>query len=150
MSQLLSNCFIYIVIHYIPCSEFIFTFKSVIQLINQHLIVFLTDMPSGILQAFNTENLIVSTLSVATSFVALFLMILRVPAYAVAFIFNDIVLIVLWSLACMQDIGYLSLAVSFGIFLINDTYTFICWTKRKRRAQENSEQPEPPTKITEI
>lgn len=95
-----------------------------------------------ILQAFNTQNLIVSTLSVTTSFVALFLMVLRVPAYAVAFIFNDIVLIVLWSLACVQDIGYLALAVSFGIFLINDTYTFICWTKRKRQAQESTPPPE--------
>ena len=95
-----------------------------------------------ILQAFNTENLIVSTISVTTSFVALFLMILRVPAYAIAFIFNDIVLIVLWSLACVQDIGYLALAVSFGIFLINDTYTFICWTKRKRQAQESTPPPE--------
>ena len=96
-----------------------------------------------ILQSFNTENLIVSTISVTTSFVALFLMILRVPAYAIAFIFNDIVLIVLWSLACVQDIGYLSLAVTFGIFLINDTYTFICWTKRKRRTKEST-QPAPP------
>ncbi len=89
-----------------------------------------------ILRAFNTENLIVSTVSVTTSFVALFLMILRVPVYAIAFIFNDIVLIVLWSLACVQDIGCLSLAVTFGIFLINDSYTFICWTKRKRREEK--------------
>ena len=92
-----------------------------------------------ILQAFNTENLIVSTISVTTSFVALFLMILRVPSYAIAFIFNDIVLIVLWSLACVQDIDYLSLAVTFGIFLINDAYTFICWTKRKLRAKESAQ-----------
>ena len=92
-----------------------------------------------ILQSFDTENLIVSTISVTTSFVALFLMILRVPAYAIAFIFNDIVLIVLWSLACVQDIGYLALAITFGIFLINDTYTFICWTKRKKRTEENSD-----------
>ena len=104
-----------------------------------------------ILRAFNTENLIVSTISVTTSFVALFLMILRVPAYAIAYIFNDIVLIVLWSLACVQDIGYLALAVSFGMFLINDTYTFICWTKRKRLTKketpftppETDEQPLP-------
>ncbi|MDE7082141.1 MAG: nicotinamide riboside transporter PnuC [Clostridia bacterium] len=91
-----------------------------------------------ILQAFNTANLIVSTVSVATSFVALYLMALRIPAYAIAFIFNDIVLIVLWSLACTENLGYLPLAVSFGIFLINDTYTFICWTKRKKRAEEKA------------
>lgn len=94
-----------------------------------------------VLRAFNTVNLVVSTVSVATSFVALFLMTLRIPAYALAFILNDIVLVVLWSLACVQDIGYISLAVSFGIFLINDTYTFICWTKRKRRAQKAEKTP---------
>lgn len=85
-----------------------------------------------ILRAFNTANLIVSTISVATSFVALYLMVLRVPAYALAFILNDIVLITLWSLACAASLSYLALAVCFSIFLINDTYTFISWTKRKR------------------
>lgn len=85
-----------------------------------------------ILRAFGTANLIPGTISVATSLTALYLMILRVPAYALAFILNDIVLIVLWSLACVNSLSYLSLAVCFSIFLINDTYTFICWTKRKR------------------
>ncbi len=95
-----------------------------------------------ILQAFDTANLIVSTVSVATSFVALFLMALRIPAYAIAFIFNDIVLVVLWSLACVENLGYLPLVVSFGIFLINDSYTFICWTKRKRQSEnKDGESP---------
>lgn len=86
-----------------------------------------------ILRAFNTANLIPSTISVATSFIALYLMILRIPCYAVAFIFNDVVLIVLWSLACMQSLNYVSLVVCFSIFLINDTYTFISWTKRAKK-----------------
>lgn len=93
-----------------------------------------------ILQAFNTENLIVSTISVLTSFVALYLMSLRIPAYALAFILNDIVLVILWSLACVENIGYLALTVSFGIFLINDTYTFICWTRRRKKQLE---EPQP-------
>lgn len=86
-----------------------------------------------ILRAFNTANLIPSTISVCTSFVALYLMILRLPAYALAFILNDIVLIVLWSLACVESLNYLALAVCFSIFLLNDTYTFISWTRRKRK-----------------
>lgn len=86
-----------------------------------------------ILRAFNTANLIVSTISVATSFIALYLMILRIPFYAVAFIFNDVVLIVLWSLACIASLNYVALVVCFSIFLINDTYTFICWTKRSKK-----------------
>ena len=98
-----------------------------------------------ILQAFGTANLIVSTVSVLTSFVALYLMNLRIPAYALAFILNDIVLVVLWSLACVENIGNIALTVSFGIFLINDTYTFICWTRRRKRQLANSEEkPEPP------
>ena len=85
-----------------------------------------------ILRAFNTANLIPSTISVFTSFVALYLMILRVPVYALAFIVNDVVLIVLWSLACAQSLNYLSLVVCFSIFLLNDSYTFISWSRRKK------------------
>lgn len=91
-----------------------------------------------ILGAFNTQNLIPSTISVLTSFVALYLMSLRVPQYALAFILNDIVLIVLWSMACVQSLNYLALVVCFSIFLINDTYTFICWTKRKSKQKEEN------------
>lgn len=92
-----------------------------------------------ILRAFNTENLIVSTISVGTSFVALFLMVLRVPAYAAAFTLNDIVLIVLWSFACSRSLNYIPMVVCFSIFLINDIYGFISWTKRrKRQAEENT------------
>lgn len=85
-----------------------------------------------ILRAFNTANLIPSIISVFTSFVALYLMILRVPVYALAFIVNDVVLIVLWSLACAQSLNYLSLVVCFSIFLLNDSYTFISWSRRKK------------------
>lgn len=86
-----------------------------------------------ILRAFNTENLIVSTISVGTSFVALFLMVLRVPAYAAAFTINDIVLIALWSFACARSLNYIPMVVCFAVFLINDIYGFISWTKRKKR-----------------
>lgn len=86
-----------------------------------------------ILRAFNTANLIPSTISVLTSFVALYLMILRLPVYALAFILNDIVLIVLWSLACTKSLNYLALVTCFSIFLLNDTYTFISWTRRKKK-----------------
>lgn len=86
-----------------------------------------------ILRAFNTENLIVSTISVGTSYIALFLMVLRVPAYAAAFTLNDVVLITLWSFACAKSLNYVPMVVCFSIFLINDVYGFISWTKRKKR-----------------
>lgn len=86
-----------------------------------------------LLRYFNTANLIPSTISVATSFAALFLMTLRIPQYALAFVLNDIVMIVLWSLALATDVGYISLVVCFSIFLINDTYTFISWLRRSKQ-----------------
>ncbi len=66
-----------------------------------------------ILRELKTENLIFSTISVATSFSALFLMVLRVPAYAAVFMLNDAVLIVLWSLACTQSLNYVPMVVCF-------------------------------------
>lgn len=92
-----------------------------------------------ILRAFNTENLITSTISVATSFVALFLMALRVPLYSVAFMLNDVVLIVLWSLACVSSISYVPMVVCFSVFLLNDLYAFINWSKRKKRQQKEDD-----------
>ena len=84
-----------------------------------------------LLKYLGTANLIPSTVSVATSFAALALMTLRIPQYALTFILNDIVMIVLWSMALSGDIGYISLVVCFSIFLVNDTYTFISWMKRR-------------------
>ena len=85
-----------------------------------------------LLEYFNTLNLIPSTISVATSVCALFLMSLRIPQYALAFILNDIVMIVLWSLTLAESIDHISLVVCFSIFLVNDGYTFISWLKRQR------------------
>lgn len=95
-----------------------------------------------ILRAFDTANLIVSVISVATSLTALYLMILRLPAYALAFILNDVVLITLWSLACLTSLNYISLVVCFSIFLINDGYTFISWLRRKKAQSAAENMPE--------
>lgn len=100
-----------------------------------------------ILRALNTANLIPSTISVATSFIALFLMTLRVPLYSVAFMVNDVVLIVLWSLACAASVTYVPMVVCFSVFLLNDLYGFYNWSKRKKRqsaqtANEENAEPE--------
>ena len=55
-----------------------------------------------ILKALNTANLIPSTVSVATSFLAAYLTFRRSPLYAVAYAANDIVLIVLWVMATLD------------------------------------------------
>ena len=86
-----------------------------------------------ILKAFKTANLIPSTLSVTTSFIAVYLTFRRSPYYALAYAFNDIVLIVLWILATIKDKGYLSVIICFIIFLINDLYGFVSWLKMQKR-----------------
>lgn len=88
-----------------------------------------------ILRTFGTANLFTSTLSVATSFAASFLAFKRSPYYALAYIFNDIILIVLWSFAAAENISYLSVIVCFVAFFINDAYTLINWKRLEKKQQ---------------
>ena len=85
-----------------------------------------------VLEFFHTANLIPSTLSVTTSFVAAYLTFRRSAYYALAYAANDIVLIVLWILAALSDISYLSVIICFAIFLANDTYGFINWLRMQK------------------
>lgn len=92
-----------------------------------------------ILKAFNTANLLPSTLSVATSFIAVCLTARRSAFFAAAYAANDIVLIVLWLLASLCDISYLSVVICFAVFLANYIYGFINWSRmRKRQESENN------------
>ena len=86
-----------------------------------------------VLDFFNTANLLPSTLSITTSFVAVYLTFRRDPFYAVAYALNDLVLIVLWSLAALTDKSYVSVVVCFVVFLANDIYGFINWREMKKR-----------------
>ena len=86
-----------------------------------------------ILAHFGTANMLPSTLSVTTSFIAVYLTFRRSPYFALAYATNDIVLIVLWILASPQDISYLSVMICFVLFLVNDIYGFISWRKMERR-----------------
>ena len=93
-----------------------------------------------ILKYFNTANLIPSTISVTTSFVAVYLTFRRSPYFSLAYAANDVVLIILWTLATIFDARYISVVVCFAAFLINDIYCFIGWQRIKARQQSNSEQ----------
>ncbi len=91
-----------------------------------------------ILAYFNTANLILSTVSVTTSFLAVFLTYKRSPYFALAYALNDAVLIALWILATQYNSNYLSVAVCFVIFLANDIYGFVNWQKTKiKQCQQN-------------
>lgn len=85
-----------------------------------------------ILKALDTPNLVISTVSVTTSFLAASLTMLRSSYYAIGYAVNDLVLIVMWILASMQDTAYIPVAVNFAIFFLNDMYGFICWKQRER------------------
>jgi nicotinamide mononucleotide transporter PnuC len=86
-----------------------------------------------VLKAFDTPNLMVSTLSISTSLVAASFMFLRSPYYAIFFGLNDVVLIVLWGLATIDDITYLPMVMLFVTFFANDAYAFYNWTHLKTK-----------------
>lgn len=86
-----------------------------------------------ILKAFDTPNLFFSTVSIATSFAASYLALMRSPLYAVAYAANDLVLIVLWILASIENPSYIPVIICFAIFFINDLYGFVSWQKMKKR-----------------
>ena len=93
-----------------------------------------------ILGILGTANLLVSTISVTTSFLAASLTFLRSPYYELAYAANDVVLIVLWILAAKTDISYLSMIICFVMFLANDLYGFINWRRMEKRQSKGSMQ----------
>ena len=86
-----------------------------------------------ILDYFHTANMIPSTLSVTTSFIAVYLTFRRSPYFALAYAANDVVLILLWTMAALEDISYLSVIICFVMFLVNDLYGFVSWKRMEKR-----------------
>lgn len=89
-----------------------------------------------ILDYFNTANILPSTVSVTTTFLAVYLTFRRSPYFALAYAANDVILIALWILAAREDISYLSVIICFVMFLVNDLYGFMSW-KRMEMRQHN-------------
>ena len=86
-----------------------------------------------ILLYFNTKSIVLSTLSVTTSFAAVYLTFRRSPYFALAYAANDVVLIALWTIASTADTRYISVVVCFAAFLANDLYGYFSWKKMKKR-----------------
>jgi len=86
-----------------------------------------------ILEYFHTANMVPSTVSIATSFAAAYLTFRRSPYFALVYGMNDVVLIVLWVLAAIEENRYLSVVVCFIAFLVNDLYGYISWKKMEKR-----------------
>jgi nicotinamide mononucleotide transporter PnuC len=102
------------------------------------LVMFVLSIPVTVLFYFvlkflGNANLLVGTVSVTTSFIAVYLMHRRSPYYALAYTANDLVLIVLWLLATAEDSSYISVLVCFITFLVNDLYGFINWKRMQKK-----------------
>ena len=88
-----------------------------------------------LLRLLGNARLAVSTVSIATSFLASALTLKRSAAYGLAYAANDVVLLVLWILASIGDRTYVPMVVCFLMFLCNDLYGFFNWL-RLRNAQK--------------
>lgn len=84
-----------------------------------------------ILAVLNTPNIVFSTISITTSFLAAALTMLRFSYYEFGYALNDIVLIILWMFASLKNPAYIPVTINFAIFFFNDMYGFICWKKRE-------------------
>lgn len=87
----------------------------------------------SVLEYFHTANMIPSTISVTTSFVAVYLTFRRSPYYAIGYAANDIVLIVLWVMASFENTSYISVVVCFLAFFANDIYGYLSWREMGKR-----------------
>lgn len=94
--------------------------------------IIVTVMFYYILLFFETPNIVFSTLSVTTSFMAASLTLLRSSYYALFYALNDLVLIVLWIFATLKNPVYFPVIINFVIFFINDMYGFVSWKKREK------------------
>ena len=87
-----------------------------------------------LLKWLNTAQLVVSTISLITSALATYLLLRRCSNYALFYIVNDIILIVLWGIAMASTgLSILPMIISFSVFLINDVYGFIKWKSREKQ-----------------
>lgn len=91
-----------------------------------------------VLDWFHTANMIPSTLSVTTSFLAVYLTFRRSPYFAIAYATNDMILILLWSLASLENTEYISVVVCFIAFLVNDIYGYVSWRKMEKKQKHES------------
>ena len=86
-----------------------------------------------ILHVLDTPNIVLSTISVTTSFLAASLTMLRSSYYALGYAMNDIVLIVLWIISSIADPAYISIVICFTMFFFNDIYGFVNWQRLYKR-----------------
>ena len=88
-----------------------------------------------LLRAMGNAALVISTISVTTSFLASALTAMRSPYYALAYAANDVVLIILWVIAILADPASVPMVACFIMFFLNDMYGFINWRRMEKCQQ---------------
>ena len=92
-----------------------------------------------VLKALNTNELIISTISFVTSAMAGYFLIRRSNYYSLAYSFNDIILIILWTISLINyGTSYLPIVINWCCCLVIDIYGFINLQKeQKKQMKEN-------------
>lgn len=85
-----------------------------------------------LLAKLNTDNLIVSTMSLVPSLAATYCILRRSEYYSIC-LFNDIYMVILWGFKLSNGLEALPNVIAFSFFIINDSYSFINWQKVKKR-----------------
>lgn len=92
-----------------------------------------------LLKSFNTEELIVSTLSVVASLFAVYLQIRRSRFSFYFYVINDVILIILWGIPVITgDLLLIPMVFNPIINLINDIYGIFNWKKLEKRQKINN------------
>lgn len=92
-----------------------------------------------LLKLFNTNELIISTISVLASLFAIYLQIRR-SRYSFSFyMINDVILIILWGIPVIKgNLMLLPMVLNPIINFINDSYGFYNWQKLEKKQKEES------------
>ena len=78
-------------------------------------------------------------MSLITSAMAAYLMFRRCSYYALGYIANDIILIIMWSIVVVNGgISYLPIVINFCVFFINDIYGLIRWKLEEKKHYDNN------------
>ena len=86
-----------------------------------------------LLKALNTNELIISTLSVVDNIFAIYLLARRSKYGFVSYIVNDLILIALWGIPVFQgNLLLMAMLINPCINLINDIYGVINWSKLQK------------------
>ena len=90
-----------------------------------------------LLKLFNTNNLIISSLSIVASLIATYLTARRSEKGFIGFIINDLILITLWGIPVITgDLTLIPVLLCPLLLLINDIYGVYNWKKLKEKQEK--------------